>query len=383
MAVAAVLLILSPACSQSDCVENSDDGIFQLSPSGRATAYMDSSAFDSAFTWLQQVDRHVSFNCLVERFSASFANDFDVLVMVLDIPSDEFLATSSTRSIANFTSAQRIFERGLGEVRRPIFNPVGPPSMRSYTVLGASDTLVAGPLLHELAHSWAAYLTGPPSLAAQLETEPLSHWGFTSVGGALGGWDPDTLVDLGAGVYRACGPTGLEVFSPAGYAGNSVPYAPLELYLMGLVPPEEVPPIEVAVNPVLEVLRGDCADFSAERIELVTIEDIITANGARFPAADASPRHLELAVMIITDHLLTDEEWSTYEEALACADGSAECPTITPIGASGFPPTFTPLTFEDATGGRATLSFVELESREPPTSLSEFLESENQQKSPQ
>lgn len=364
------VVTLAGGCSDQICPDRPPERI-QLAPNGRAVAYIDRQLFANIFDWLERAERDpaTSFDCLIDYFTAGFSNDVDAIFLVMNQSRSEFLERSTRDVISNFTASQRIFETGIGTLPRSLVTTVGPPGMRSYSFFGVREGLTAGPSLHELAHAWCAYLDGPPSLALQIDAQPASHWGFTSVGGVLGGWDPQSLEDLGAGQYRVCGPSPLEAFAPQGYASNAIPYAPLELYLMGLIAPEEVPDIEVAINPVITTREGSCATFVADEIERVTISDIISANGARNPATQEAQKHFTLALVVISPEPLTTAEWQFYEDAVECMESTAPCgEAITGINDQGEFSQFVPLTFFEATGGRGSLRFATLD---PTSALSE------------
>ena len=76
-------------------------------------------------------------------------------------------------------------------------------------------------------HTWANFVIEPGR----------PHWGFSSANGVLGGFDSAELVRLGNGRYAA---------GSFGTLGNDLPYSPIELYLAGLIAPEEVPDLWVA-----------------------------------------------------------------------------------------------------------------------------------------
>src|SRR5205823_5353661 len=84
---------------------------------------------------------------------------------------------------------------------------------------------------------------------------------------------PGTLVSLGGNKYDADGYFG-SAFGTVANGGNAVPYAPLELYLMGLVDKSAVAPIQVAVNGSF-ASQADASNgiFSADSIKTVSISD--------------------------------------------------------------------------------------------------------------
>ncbi|MCG3137110.1 MAG: hypothetical protein HJJLKODD_00953 [Phycisphaerae bacterium] len=338
---------------------------YQLSPSGEVVAVVDPVLFDKVFDWQDSGTPAGSqnFECLVNYFTQRYSNDVDMLLVVLNISRADFLERSTRRVVSNFTVTQRVFDSGIGLQSIPLSSQVGGAALRSFSFFGVREGIEAGPALHELAHNWAAYLDGPESLLAQVSASPVAHWGFTSVGGALGGWDPQTLEPLAVDRFRVCSPSPFERFSPAGYANDNIPYAPLELYLMGLIPADEVPPIEVAINPVVSSSDGQCSEIYADGMETVTIDEIVADNGARVPAAEEAPTQFQLGVMLISDHYLDEQEWQYYEEALLCLEASGSCGRLVEgvTSIAGQQPIFIPLSFYEATGGRAELQFEQLE----------------------
>lgn len=107
-------------------------------------------------------------------------------------------------------------------------------------------------------------------------------------------------------------------------AGEEVAYSPLDLYLMGFLPPEEVAPFFLIEDP--SGLDGSAAsspeyyatgrDQSAGGTMLtITVDDVIRAEGARSPAAADSPTAFRMAVIL----LLPDNE-QPDEAAIKGAD---------------------------------------------------------------
>ena len=324
------------------CFLDSPGSSYQLAPSGRAVAFSDPASYGHIV--YRPDSPGPLFGCVLDEFTRLFKNQPDSLVIVLDfeslmvtleralheaglgrlgdaeseeLTSEQLLAfveaTSVIRrtpipTVGSFTWTFRRFETGVGQGLLQPF-PAGPPTLHGYVFLGRKEQLVAGTFLHEFCHHWAARLVAPRVFAEQ--TVPaLGHWGYSSVGGVLGGWLPGSLVSTGEGVYEA-------KVAPAGRATGKSPYAPLELYLMGLAGPEEVPPIEVAVGVKRLGRSDDFKDiFSASAIETVTIEQIIEANGPRLPAVEDSPKHFKLALVVLTDHELSDAQWDFYERAM-------------------------------------------------------------------
>ena len=157
------------------------------------------------------------------------------------------------------------------------------------------DLLYRGPSLHEVMHRWANYVVPPnPSWA---------HWGFSSADGQLGGFHPAALVDLGEGKYSAGN------FGIFANGGNSVPYGPIELYLAGFLPLEEVPDLTIAQDGgwLLDedgaVVRADSGHpiFTASEPTIYTAEDLVAEHGERVPAYQQAQRDMRAAAILLID----------------------------------------------------------------------------------
>ena len=134
-----------------------------------------------------------------------------------------------------------------------------------------------------------------------------SHWGVSSINGQLGGFDLSTLQDLGDNWYTA------EPFGTYANGGNSVPYSNFELYLMGLIPPEEVE--DIVLFRGIAATAGDFFDehkWYADKKITVTIEDIIEKLGPRVPDHTESQKEFRIMTLVLTDEPLTEEEWTYF-----------------------------------------------------------------------
>ena len=281
------------------------DGFFQMAPSREAVAFVDPPCFSDLLE-RSEIEPTLLLQPTVEqvitRFAEQFPNDADFVLFTLDAHRERL----RFNAVGGFNIAIHVPEAGLGPFVAVSSFPTL-PNLRSYIYLARKDSLVLGPSLHELAHGWGVRFLAPDVLAQQV-TDSDSHWGFTSAGGQMGGWLPGTLVDLGNGQYEL---SSGEVAS-GGRSFNSVPYSPIELYLMGLADPSEVDPIQVAINPTpLSLFQ-----FTADEIVELTIDDIVAANGRRVPSAEDSQRHFKLTLIVLTDHELNDAEWKFYQDSM-------------------------------------------------------------------
>lgn len=189
---------------------------------------------------------------------------------------------------------------------------------------------------HEVAHTWGAAIGSSLGLL-QEGTATQGHWNALSdIGGQLGAYyfsndgKVGHFADNGDGTWRLVPNTQVE------------PYAPLELYVMGLIPPEEVPPIHILESPDL----GDPARITAASVRTITIEEIIAAEGGiRIPAYPDTQREFNLAFIVTQDRPYNDAAYA-YFSLLSYLLMSREPPR--PYSALA--------PFYWATGGRATLN---------------------------
>lgn len=346
---------------QIDCP---DAPTLQLSPSRQTLAIVDAACFDDLLS-RSNTEPTIFLQGTVEAymnlFADSYPNDADFVMFMLDAHRERLRFTA----VGGFNIAVRVPEAGLGPFVSVQTFP-GLPQLRSYIYLARKDSLVLGPSLHELAHGWGVRFITPDALAQQASQSD-NHWGFTSAGGQLGGWIPGTLLDLGGGEFELSSGQ----IEAGGRSFNTVPYSAIELYLMGLAEQDEVQPLQVAVNPVPRSLF----EFAADGIVEVTIDEIVAANGARVPNAQDAQKAFKIALVVLTDHLLSDREWDFYQDSIDyfAFDGTADINEAFPDSRYAGQPireliaqpdledsSREFMNFFEATRGRATLEFITL-----------------------
>jgi hypothetical protein len=183
------------------------------------------------------------------------------------------------------------------------------------------------PLTHETMHSWGV------SLQPTLGTDD-GHWGTAGTYGVLGGFDPTTLVDHGDGTFT------LGHFSEAGNDWRTTPFSPLELYLAGFVPPSDVSPIPVLED--ITVISNDTSGVTVNATKrVVTIDQIVTAFGARQPAATDARKAFDVLFVVVSDRLLNGAELGLIDQIASNYERA--------IGEDS-------MSFQQASGGRATLT---------------------------
>ncbi|GAB5473529.1 MAG: hypothetical protein Mars2KO_16280 [Maribacter sp.] len=174
--------------------------------------------------------------------------------------------------------------------------------LKSIIYMPRSEYVKSGPFLHEIAHTWGNKGFIPTTVGG--------HWGYASTAGQLGGFD--ALQDLGSNTYRGQ-MNGTNGFGSFANGGNSVPYGNLELYLMGLIPFNELESVQVAVNPQPGSSAGE---FTAEAIDTYTPEALIMEHGARIPSYENSQKAFNALAVIISKEMLSDERIDTINTDL-------------------------------------------------------------------
>jgi hypothetical protein len=221
-----------------------------------------------------------------QLFYASFKDSFDFIVFVMDVTGQP----PNFRYFGWYTSAGTRYPT---RTRRNIGNMV----LSTIIDPGFLNPIKGGPVLHEFAHEWAnSGLIPSPSDS--------SHWGFSSVGGQLGGFRNGTLTQLTGNQWQAKGPGTRSSFGTAANGGNSIAYSELELFAMGLIPSSSVPDVRVAldgswINPAAGI-------FSATNWQTISASSILAANPARIPADATGQKHFKIATVVLTPKTVLD-----------------------------------------------------------------------------
>jgi len=163
-----------------------------------------------------------------------------------------------------------------------------------------TEYIVWGPSLHEITHYWGNF--------GFIDTQDPGHWGHSSIGGQLGGFDE--LRDLGNNTYqgRLKGRDGFGTFGVSDhsdYSMNSIPYGNAELYIMGLIGIDELNDIQVAVNPRdYDRISGR---FDADEIKTLTPSDIVELHGPRIPNVADSQKEFKAITVVLSKEKLSKE----------------------------------------------------------------------------
>lgn len=162
--------------------------------------------------------------------------------------------------------------------------------LKNIIYMPRTEYIKSGPFLHEIAHTWGNKGFIPTTVGG--------HWGYASTAGQLGGFDE--LISMGNNTYRGK-LNGKDGFGTFANGGNSIPYGNLELYLMGLIGSDELEDIQVAINPEWGQNAGE---FTADRIETYTAQNLIAEHGPRSPSAATAQKDFKAVAVIISKETL-------------------------------------------------------------------------------
>lgn len=165
----------------------------------------------------------------------------------------------------------------LGNVTMLAASPYGPKLDETVTTLN-----------HEIGHRWGSYVRFK-NLDGTINTALLgkdnAHWSYLldSKGSLMygNGWQDNTDGSF---------------ISTAGMSG----YSPLDLYLMGMIPEEQVPPMVLIDNQAVD--KNQVPQLGASitgTTRTLTIDDIIAAEGARIPDATESQKEFKVGFVLL------------------------------------------------------------------------------------
>jgi hypothetical protein len=313
---------MNPNFNCSTDAEKKATKIFSIYNNCLAQISFSNADFNTLMTDATSSGSEVIRSALVKDFQKSFKDDFDFVLFILNTGTDK--PTGSLYGIYQSL-----------DVRVPV---------RTQKLMGSlfipySTGLLNGPSLHEFMHEWGARNAIPNTF----DVSDTGHWGIASVAGQLGGFDPTTLQQDNAGVFsasvRRIHPTvdattfqanecekisaaNLRAFGKNANGGNSVPFANLELYTMGLLPPEQLTALQVANSPKAPPSSYDLNDvkktfFMANGFTTYSEAQIRVRMGKYAPSVNNSQRDFKLATVVITNQsVLTDSARLSYLDQL-------------------------------------------------------------------
>ncbi len=253
------------------------------------------------------------------RFYELFPDDYDFLTVFTDV-----MTVAST----NFHIRVKNEVTGIGI---PMFD--NSSAWGSDRLQGANYVASMGAIQHETTHQWGIALDHP-----SIAMSAAGHWSAVDVQGYLFGLQ---FEPAGDGAYRI-------TWSRFSSDSNDLEHPDLELYLMGLVSPEEVEPHTVltGVTRTDALRQGDVVEPTGTRV--VTIEEIIAVYGPRMPDVTASQKDFSMAGILITSNRFASPAELALFSRLMESFSSGESSPLRSLGVA-VPP------FAFSTGFRATM----------------------------
>jgi hypothetical protein len=188
-----------------------------------------------------------------------------------------------------------------------------------------------------MGHAWGVNIGQTLNLMDSWNGSPmLGHWNANAdMQGQMGAYYFDEngnighFADNGDGTWHLVANTEVEAYSP------------LEMYLMGMIPPQEVPPVHILQNPNMT----DSNRITADSYTTLTIDQIMQAEGgARIPSAAEAQKDFNMAFIVTQDKPFNDAAYAYFSllsHRLTSKDPPQEHTSFAP--------------FYWATGGRGTL----------------------------
>lgn len=285
-------------------LEESDEARVLLDPRGRfVNVVLPKPVMEELRTGLWEQEKGMRISRILYR---SFQDVFDFVF--LSFTADEPMDTR--RGVA-LTTRTRLHTQGLGLRDRDRTRSFGSDGRLMGLIVMSRHEYIDEPIpLHEFTHIWGQRVV-------EVSDNPGAggHMGFVEGGGYLGGWLPGTLEEVGDGLWQALDAAGEEGFSPVGPGSGNHPYSPLELYLMGLLPPDSVPPFQVAED--AEWVVESAGLFRASGIKTVTVDDLIATHGPRVPGFPETPREFRGAYVVVSSTPLNAAARNVIDEDLA------------------------------------------------------------------
>lgn len=193
--------------------------------------------------------------------------------------------------------------------------------------------LDASPLAHEIMHQWVLWL--PEQLGLADGTFHYSE--FNDVNGIMdieildANNEPADFVSNGDGSFRVVARAG--EYNPT--------FAPMSLYLAGLLSPAEVAATNLLVGSV--DLSNPAQVIPSGGIQVVTIDDVTAIEGPRTPSVASSPKSFTVGTIVFSAGPITEAERTFVTLALRHFEGNSA------YDGFGSP------TFNAATGGRGSV----------------------------
>ena len=248
---------------------------------------------------------------ITNNFYQFFTDDYDFINLVYPLPS------------ANNNRFHQIVKNdvdGIGTAKvdsSHLFGSSGKLQGINVYPISTSFDLAETGSIHEIGHQWINYLNHP-----SFDNVGGAHWPISSLArGVMGFNDPNNgqglnfpfeLIPVGDGDYL------LQLTELLRE------YTDLDLYLMGLLPKEQVGSHIVFENQNQNVCGGCILEGP---VDVITVDDVIAVEGPRIPDASSSQKEFRVATIIVSgERLLNDEEMTFFDHFAARGEATQPLP---------------------------------------------------------
>lgn len=267
---------------------------------------------------------------ILQTFYTHFPDDFDFVGVIEQVNS---FNNRTYRGLRNDTE-------GLGLTNYDFGGQYGSPArlqgLVSYPISTYFDA-AGKATVHEIGHRWMVFLDN------QAFSGSGAHWPLSSMARGIMGRSGygGQGVDFWAEV-RGLGGDMFEIVC----TGPSFEYNDLELYLMGLLPPDSVSTHVIFRDQAMSVECG-----ASGPADPITVQEIIAENGTREPVYGSARSEFRFATIVLsTGRLLSPEEMAFFNHMAARGEATTELHFTSGFWEGTTKP------FYLATGGRGTLS---------------------------
>jgi uncharacterized protein (TIGR03437 family) len=265
-----------------------------------------SSATSNAITEVFSASAQLCLSCLGQHFYATHEDAYDEIVMFSEFPyklesAEAFSESNPIRNdatgIAGLDNSAVVFDgsslagsRGRLQQIVEMGAVFDFPSVPSTHIPSVGENTGLSVLLHELGHRWLAYALYPfvDPQSTVLLGRALAHWSFffNTFASFMEG---NQYEDNGNGTFTT--------------TATVSEYSPLDRYLMGLIPPEQVPDSYVITNtsgPYVAAEAPATGDTVTGTKTPVTMPLFVQGNGPRLPPAAMSQKSFNVAFVLLT-----------------------------------------------------------------------------------
>ncbi|MGJ8652141.1 MAG: hypothetical protein ACSHX8_02595 [Opitutaceae bacterium] len=277
---------LNPYTADPQKVFVGSDHLLIVHGSGRVANLVSPTLFQATYDDMSSAETQ----SITQRVYEHFEDEFDFIFI-----------TSNQSSVPGGSYFGRFYnvQNDIGGIGKGVFDNTAAygsaGKLQGAIHLTSLGGLRGGPSLHELAHNWGNSMSS-------VTTAVGGHWGYSNIGGQLGGWKPNTLEDLGGGLYQAENPRTMAVAGWGGNAngGNGLAYSQFELYTMGLIEAGDVGQ-DIKIANDFAWNDYSTGKFTATSITTRTMAEVVTMDGARTPGVATSQKNFRVLYLILSE----------------------------------------------------------------------------------